>query len=98
MRGAAVHSIPRLLECMRDRYAMRMTAQRKQTYFGELTGEAQRVADEWLDGYLQVVLRLARARRDHRDRDDASYPQGGIDDVGGTGTIGTSSSNEDAPQ
>ena len=74
---------------------MRMTAQRKTTYFPELSGDAQRVADEWLDGYLQVVLRLAR---EHRARDDASYPQGGIDDVGGTGTIGTTSSDEDAPQ
>lgn len=41
-----------------------MTAQRKESYFPELEGEEQRVADEWLDDYLRLVLRIRRGLLD----------------------------------
>lgn len=70
-------------------YAVRMTApQRKESYFPELEGDDKRLADEWLDGYLQLVNRI---RREHLDRAPRpqSYPQAPVDDSSGTGTVRT---------
>ena len=66
-----------------------MTApQRKTTYFPELEGKDQREADDWLLGYLQLVVRIWL---EHRDR---SYPQAGVDESSGTGRVRTA----DQPQ
>ncbi len=66
----------------------RMTApQRKDSYFPELEGDAQRLADEWLVDYLRLVLRIAR---EHLERSRASsYPQVQVDDSCGTGRVRT---------
>jgi hypothetical protein len=65
-----------------------MTApQRKDTYFPELEGEEQRAADEWLEGYLRLLMRI---RREHLARqEDGSYPQTRVDTRAGTGKVRT---------
>jgi hypothetical protein len=64
-----------------------MTApQRKDSYFPELEGDEQRLADEWLEGYLRLVVRIYR---EHLESRRASYPQEAIDAVAGTGSVRT---------
>jgi hypothetical protein len=65
---------------------MRMTAQRNTTYFPELEGEERAAADEWLFGYLKLVMRIWR---DHRNARAESYPQAGVDESSGTGRVRT---------
>ena len=72
----------------RVRYAVRMTApQRKETNFPELDGEEQRTADEWLEGYLKLLVRIWR---EHLARQaNASCPQTALDVHEGTGKVRT---------
>lgn len=65
-----------------------MTApQRKNTYFPELEGDEQHRADEWLDGYLRLVIRIQREYREGTS--SKSYPQPSIDESVGTGKVRT---------
>ena len=59
--------------------------QRKDTYFSELHGDEQRAADEWLERFIRLVLRIRYAYRQRQ-----SYPQDALDGSGGTGTVRTS--------
>jgi hypothetical protein len=67
-----------------------MTArQRKDIHFIETNRDEQLIADEWLDGYLRLLIRV---RREHIERlEAASYPQSSLDDADGTGTVRTPS-------
>jgi hypothetical protein len=65
-----------------------MTAhKRNDSYFHELDGELQRLADEWLVEYVRLILRLVRNRRGHHRAE--SYPQSALDDDAGTGKVRT---------
>ena len=67
-------------------YAVRMTAQqRKESYFPELQGEEQQSADEWLDGYLRLVIRIWHGHLEGQKT--SSYPQVAVDDAAGTGNV-----------
>lgn len=48
-----------------------MQPKKPASYFPELKGEAQRLADEWLLQYLRLILRILR-ERDHVQRHDES--------------------------
>lgn len=65
-----------------------MTAQqRKASYFLELTGDKQREADEWLRGYLRLVIRIHRA---HLFVQQATIRDGSqVDAHSGTGKLCT---------
>lgn len=71
---------------------MRMTAQRKTTYFPELEGAEQEAADEWLIGYLRLVMRI------HGESAQRSYPQVAVDTTAGTGRVRTASGPHSPPQ
>ncbi len=60
-----------------------MTAQRKTTYFSELQGPERESADEWLFGYLGLVMRI------HRESQMGGYPQVALDAPAGTGKVRT---------
>ncbi len=76
-------AICRLVESFVQVYAGRMTAHRRnESYFPELEGDAQRLADEWLSSYLRLVLRILQSARE-------SYPQVAVDDSRGTGRVRT---------
>lgn len=78
----------RLVYLLNYIYAVRMTAQqRNESYFIELEGELQRLADAWLIDYLRLILRIAKGRRNRSRRD--SYPQGDLDASHGTGKVRT---------
>jgi hypothetical protein len=65
-----------------------MTAhKRKESYFPELDGELQRLADEWFLDYLRLIRRIAvdaRARSVHD-----TYPHSEVDRNSGTGKVRT---------
>lgn len=61
------------------------------TLFPELDADERHVADEWLNGYLRLVLRILRERRTPSDTITCPHPP--IDGSRGTGTIGTPRNN-----
>ena len=40
------------------------------TFFPELGGDERRLADEWLEDYLRIVIRICRERREAQEDDD----------------------------
>ena len=82
-------TILRLLDSFDSFYAVLMTAQRKDTYFPELADDEQRLADDWLDGYLGLVLRIQREHAESRGL--SGYPQSPLDADRGTGMVRTPS-------
>jgi len=73
-----------------------MTAhERNESYFPELDGELQKLADAWLVDYLRFVLRLVKERHDRLGPE--SYPQAHLDDSPGTGKVRTRRTAEPPP-
>ena len=69
-------------------YAVRMTApQRKLIQFPSLAHDEQLIADEWLDGYLRLLVRIDQENVEHLTA--PRYPQPPVDERRGTGTVGT---------
>lgn len=69
-------------------YAVRMTApQRNSIHFPGLAHDEQLIADEWLDGYLRLLVQI---HQEHLENSTAPrYPQPPVDERRGTGTLGT---------
>lgn len=66
------------------------------SYFPELKGDEQRQADEWLRGYLRLVMRIYREHLDEIDgiervpkRPLGAVHSPSVDSVQSTGNVGT---------